>query len=38
MSCNKVLPQRASAGIVQTLSYSMGKECGESSFLYGKLY
>lgn len=27
-----------SAGIVQTPSYSTGKECGESSFLYGKLY
>lgn len=38
MSCNKVLPQRVSAGIVQTLGYSIGKECEESSFLYGKLY
>lgn len=36
MSCNEVLPQRASAGIVQTLSSSTGKQCGESSFLYGK--
>lgn len=32
MSCNKVLPQRAGGGIVQTLSYSTGKKVGNLPF------